>query len=242
MAQRDYYEVLGADKNASKAELKKAYRRLAMKYHPDRNPDSKDAEAKFKEAKEAYEVLSDPQKRSAYDQFGHAGVQQQAGMGGGPDGAGFGDIFESVFGDMFGGERGEAGGSRSFRGSDLRYDLSLTLEEAVSGTEVKIRIPTHVSCDSCGGSGAKKGTSPETCGTCRGRGQVRVQQGFFSIQQTCPDCRGTGKIIKERCPDCRGTGRKEDTKTLSVKIPAGVDTGDRIRLSGEGEAGTNGGA
>jgi molecular chaperone DnaJ len=243
MAKRDYYEILGVDKNASKAELKKAYRRLAMKYHPDRNPDNKEAEAKFKEAKEAFEILDNSQKRAAYDQFGHAGVQQ-GGMGGGSgfssEGAGFGDIFESVFGDMFG-ER-ESTGSRAFRGSDLRYDLSLTLEEAVSGTEVKIRIPTHVTCKTCDGTGAKKGTEPEICSTCHGRGQVRVQQGFFSIQQTCPHCRGQGKVIKEHCLDCHGTGRREDTKTLSVKIPAGVDTGDRIRLSGEGEAGVNGGS
>jgi molecular chaperone DnaJ len=236
MAKRDYYEVLGVSKNATEAELKKAYRRLAMKHHPDRNPDSKDAEDKFKEAKEAHDILSDAQKRAAYDQFGHAGVENSA--GGGAGGAGFGDIFDSVFGDIFGGGGGR-GGERVYRGADLRYELSLTLEEAVAGTTVKIRVPKHVNCESCNGSGAKKGSSPVSCTTCNGVGQVRMQQGFFSVQQTCPQCRGAGKTITDPCQTCRGQGRVRDNKTISVKVPAGVDTGDRIRLSGEGEAGQN---
>ena len=238
---RCYYEVLGVQKNVSEAELKKAFKRLAMKYHPDRNQDNKDeAEAKFKEAKEAYDILSDAQKRAAYDQFGHAGVDQSAGMGGGAGGASFSDIFGDVFGDIFGGGGGH-GGQRVYRGADLRYNLELDLEEAVRGTEVKIRIPTYVSCDECGGSGAKKGTSPTTCSTCGGAGQVRMQQGFFSLQQTCPRCHGTGKMIADPCGKCHGEGRVQKNKTLSVKVPAGVDNGDRIRLSGEGEAGENGG-
>ncbi|WP_018953506.1 molecular chaperone DnaJ [Thioalkalivibrio sulfidiphilus] len=238
MAKRDYYEILGVAKNASEAELKKAFRRLAMKHHPDRNPGDKESEEKFKEAKEAYEVLADPQKRAAYDQFGHAGVSSSAG-GGGRGGASFSDIFEDIFGDIFGGGRG--GGSRVYRGSDLQYNLELTLEEAVFGTEVKIRVPSLVECAECHGSGAEKGTAPETCGTCGGVGQVRMQQGFFSVQQTCPRCHGTGKVITHPCKACHGQGRIEEHKTLSVKVPAGVDSGDRIRLSGEGEAGINGG-
>ncbi|EGW55555.1 molecular chaperone DnaJ [Candidatus Endoriftia persephonae] len=246
MSKRDYYEVLGVNKNASEAEIKKAYRRLAMKYHPDRNTGDKatDAEQKFKEAKVAYEILSDAQKRAAYDQFGHAGVDPS--MGGGPGfgggSANFSDIFGDVFGDIFGGARGGAGGGpRVQRGADLRYNLKLTLEEAVAGTTVKIRVPTFVQCDSCGGSGAKKGSSPKTCDTCGGHGQVRMQQGFFSVQQTCPRCHGKGSIISDPCGSCHGQGRVQQHKTLSVKVPAGVDTGDRIRLSGEGEAGENGG-
>ncbi len=241
MSKRDYYEVLGVAHNVSEAELKKAYRRLAMKYHPDRNPNDKTAEAKFKEAKEAYEILSDAQKRAAYDQFGHAGVDASAaaGAGGFRSGASFTDIFDDVFGDIFGG--GRAGRSQAYRGADLRYDLDLSLEDAVQGTTVKLRIPTKVICTTCGGSGAKKGTNPETCSTCGGLGQVRMQQGFFSIQQTCPRCKGTGKIITDPCPTCHGQGRKQEQKTLSVKIPAGVDSGDRIRLANEGEAGENGG-
>ena len=231
MAKRDYYEVLGESKNATDAELKKAYRRLAMKYHPDRNPDDKKAEDNFKEAKEAHDVLSDSQKRAAYDQFGHAGVENS--MGGGAGAAGFGDIFDSIFGD------GGRGGERVYRGADLRYELSLTLEEAVAGTTVKIRVPKHVQCGSCNGSGAKKGSVPVNCTTCNGVGQVRMPQGFFSVQQTCPQCRGAGKMITNPCPICRGQGRIRDNKTISVKVPAGVDTGDRIRLSGEGEAGQN---
>ena len=244
MSKRDYYEVLGVEKNASEADLKKAYRRLAMKYHPDRNPGDEKAEASFKEAKEAYEVLADAQKRAAYDQFGHAGVDPSAGAGAGGYGGGasFSDIFGDVFGDIFGGGGAGGGrGSRSYRGADLRYNLDLTLEDAVHGTSVKIRVPTMTRCGSCEGSGAKKGTQPTTCTTCNGNGQVRMQQGFFSLQQTCPRCRGTGKIIANPCPTCSGQGRVKEYKTLSVKIPAGVDTGDRIRLSGEGEAGEAGG-
>ncbi|EHQ52416.1 chaperone protein DnaJ [Ectothiorhodospira sp. PHS-1] len=241
MAKRDYYEVLGVAKNASEDALKKAFRRLAMKYHPDRNPGDKQAEEHFKEAKEAYEVLSDARKRAAYDQFGHAGVEGAAGAGrGGPGGASFSDIFEDLFGDIFGGAGGR-GGSNAFRGADLQYNLEMTLEEAVFGTEVKIRVPTLVTCKACHGSGAEPGTSPETCPTCNGVGRVRMQQGFFSVQQTCPRCRGTGKIIAKPCGSCRGQGRVEERRTLSVAIPAGVDSGDRIRLSGEGEAGVNGG-
>ena len=245
MSKRDYYEVLDVSKNASEAEIKKAFKRLAMKYHPDRNPDNTEAEEKFKEAKEAYDVLTDAQKRVAYDQFGHAGVDPSAAAGGagaGFGGASFNDIFGDVFGDIFGGGGGRtAGGQRVYRGADLRYNLELSLEEAVTGTSVNIRVPTHVECDECGGSGAKKGTSPATCSTCGGHGQVRMQQGFFSLQQTCPRCHGSGNIIETPCGKCHGHGRVEQQKTLSVKVPAGVDTGDRIRLSGEGEAGEHGG-
>lgn len=238
MSKRDYYEVLSVSRNASEADLKKAYRRLAMKHHPDRNPGDMESEAQFKEAKEAYEVLADARKRAAYDQFGHAGVESAAGMGGG-GGAGFRDIFDEMFGDIFG--SGGRGGSRVYRGADLRYDLELSLEEAVAGTTASIRIPTAETCDACGGSGAKKGSSPVTCTTCHGAGQVRLQQGFFSVQQTCPTCRGRGTIIDDPCTTCRGAGRVRSEKTLSVKVPAGVDTGDRIRLAGEGEPGENGG-
>jgi molecular chaperone DnaJ len=237
----DFYKLLNVDRNASDAEIKKSYRSMAMKYHPDRNADNPEvAEAKFKQIKEAYEVLSDPKKRSAYDQFGHAGVDpSMGGRAGGFGGAeGFSDIFGDVFGDIFGGGRQR---SSVQRGSDLRYNLELTLEEAVAGTETKIRIPVLVSCGECNGSGAKKGSSPIICTTCHGHGQVRMQQGFFSVQQTCPTCRGTGKQIKDPCGKCHGQGRVQETKTLSAKIPAGVDTGDRIRLAGEGEAGERGG-
>jgi molecular chaperone DnaJ len=243
MSKRDYYEVLGASKNASEAELKKAYRRAAQKYHPDRNPDDKESLEKFKECKEAWEVLSDSQKRAAYDQFGHAGVDPSM-RGGGPGAAGagsFNDIFGDVFGDIFGGGRGGRGGQRVYRGSDLRYNLELSLEDAVAGTDVKIRIPTQVSCTDCGGSGAKKGSEPKTCTTCGGHGQVRMQQGFFSLQQTCPHCQGSGTVISDPCNTCHGKGRVQERKTLSVKVPAGVDSGDRIRLAGEGEAGESGG-
>lgn len=244
MAKRDYYEILGVAKDVDAADLKKAYRRVAMKFHPDRNPDDPSAEEKFKEANEAYEVLSDENKRAAYDRFGHAGVDGQGGMGGGGAGAGFSnfsDIFGDVFGDIFGG--GGGGGRRGgpARGSDLRYTLDLSLEEAVKGTTVQIKVPTLVSCKTCDGSGAKAGSKPVTCTTCGGHGQVRMQQGFFSVQQTCPTCRGRGTIISDPCKSCHGQGRVEETKTLSVKVPAGVDSGDRIRLSGEGEAGENGG-
>jgi len=242
MSKRDYYEVLSVSKNASEAEIKKAYRRLAMKYHPDRNSGDKAeaAEESFKEAKQAYEILSDSQKRAAYDQFGHAGVDPSMGGGPGAGNGNFSDIFGDVFGDIFGGGRG-GGGSRVHRGADLRYNLQLSLEDAVAGTTVKIRVPTQVKCNPCNGSGAKKGSKPKSCNTCGGHGQVRMQQGFFSVQQTCPSCRGAGTIIEDPCPACRGAGRIQEQKTLSVKVPAGVDTGDRIRLGGEGETGENGG-
>jgi molecular chaperone DnaJ len=234
MSKRDFYEVLGVSRNASDDELKRSYRRLAMKYHPDRNPDSDESETHFKEAKEAYEILSDPRKRAAFDQFGHAGVDSAGGAAGG---AGFRDIFDEVFGDIFGGR----GGERVYRGADLRYDLTLDLEQAVSGTTSKIRVPSKVECRDCSGSGATPGTSAQNCATCNGQGQVRVQQGFFSIQQTCPRCRGTGKVIGAPCRACRGEGRVHEYKTLSVKVPPGVDNGDRIRLAGEGESGERGG-
>ncbi len=231
MSKRDYYEVLEVSNGASDAELKKAFRRLAMKYHPDRNPDDAQAEAKFKEAKEAFEVLSSADKRAAYDQFGHAGVEQSAG---GFGGGGFGDAFSDIFGDIFGGGGGR---SRVRKGADLQYNLELSLEDAVSGTTVKIRVPTLKHCTTCSGSGAKPGSSPETCSTCAGHGQVRMQQGFFSVQQTCPNCRGKGTTISDPCNSCHGAGRIKEHKSLSVEVPAGVDNGDRIRLSGEGEAG-----
>jgi len=241
MAKRDYYEILGVAKNASEADLKKAFRRLAMKYHPDRNPDDKDAEDKFKEAKEAHDILSDERKRAAYDQFGHAGVDGSAGAGAaGAGGASFSDAFGDIFGDIFGGGRG-GGASRASRGADLRYNLEISLEEAVVGTTAKIRVPTAVACKTCEGSGARKGTKATTCTTCDGHGQVRLQQGFFAIQQTCPRCHGRGEIISDPCGTCQGRGRVQEQKTLSAKVPAGVDTGDRIRLAGEGEAGDSGG-
>ncbi|WP_426414736.1 molecular chaperone DnaJ [Aestuariirhabdus sp. LZHN29] len=244
MSKRDYYEVLGVSREVSEKDLKKAYRSKAMKYHPDRNPDDHTAEEKFKEVNEAYEVLSDEQKRGAYDRYGHAGVDASQGGGGfGGAGAGnFSDIFGDVFGDIFGGGGG-GGGQRSSvqRGSDLRYPLDLSLEEAVRGVTKKIRIPTQVECKPCNGSGAAKGSKAETCTTCGGVGQVRMQQGFFSVQQTCPNCHGSGKQIKDPCRSCHGEGRVQEYKTLSVKVPSGVDTGDRIRLAGEGEAGVNGG-
>lgn len=243
MAKEDFYKLLGVDKNASEAEIKKSYRKMAMKYHPDRNKDKPEgAEQKFKEVKEAYEILSDPQKRAAYDQFGHAGVDNSAGGGrGGFGGAeGFSDVFGDVFGDIFGGGGGRQR-SHVQRGADLRYNLELTLEEAVAGTEAKIRVPVLVACAECNGSGAKKGSRPVTCTTCQGHGQVRMQQGFFSVQQACPTCDGTGQQIKDPCRKCHGQGRVQENKTLSVKVPEGVDTGDRIRLGGEGEAGAHGG-
>jgi molecular chaperone DnaJ len=245
MSKRDYYELLGVSRDASDEDIKKAYRRLAMKHHPDRNPDDEKAEELFKEAKEAYETLSDEQKRAAYDQYGHAAFEA-GGMGGGGFG-GFGGAgaagfdFSDIFGDIFGGGGGRGGQSNVHRGADLRYNLEITLEQAARGTETKIRIPTMAECETCHGSGAKPGTSPTTCSTCAGHGQVRMQQGFFSIQQTCPRCHGSGKQISSPCSDCHGAGRVKHHKTLSVKIPAGVDNDDRIRLSGEGEAGINGG-
>ncbi|CAD83636.1 DnaJ protein [Candidatus Blochmanniella floridana] len=238
MVKSDYYEILGVSKNADEREIKKSYKRLAMKFHPDRNPGDVSAESKFKEIKEAYEVLSNPEKRSAYDQYGHAIFEQNSGGMGGSNtgGSDFSDIFGDVFGDIFGGSRR----SRSRRGSDLRYDIELSLEEAVKGVVREICVPTLVTCLQCRGSGAKSSASIVSCVTCHGHGQIQMRQGFFSVQQSCPSCNGHGKIIKEICNKCRGSGRIERTKTLSVKIPAGVSTGDRIRLSGEGESGKNG--
>ena len=242
MSKQDYYQTLGLQKNSSDAEIKKAYRKLAMKYHPDRNPDDKSAEIKFKEAKEAYEVLSDNQKRAAYDQFGHAGVNNQAGMGGGFNpGDAFNDIFGDMFGDIFGNARGQRRQSSAQRGADLRYELDLDLEQAVFGETIKINIPSLIGCDTCTGSGAKKGTQATRCLRCEGRGSVRVQQGFFTLQQTCPECRGVGQTIKDPCIDCSGSGRVQKERTISIKIPPGVDQDDRIRLSSEGEAGMKGG-
>ena len=240
MAKRDYYEVLGVDRTAPESDVKKAYRRLAMKYHPDRNPDDDDAEERFKEATEAYQVLTDDAKRQRYDQFGHAGVEGAS--NGGFNAGGFtdiGDIFGEVFGDIFANGGGRARSSMR-RGADLRYSLDLTLEQAVGGDSVEIRVPVLATCEDCDGSGAARGTSATTCSDCGGRGQVRVSQGFFSLQQTCPRCRGAGRVILHPCRACGGQGRVERRKTLAVKVPSGVDTGDRIRLSGEGEAGLNG--
>ncbi|ADU36092.1 molecular chaperone DnaJ [Variovorax boronicumulans] len=243
---RDYYETLGVPKNANDDEIKKAYRKLAMKHHPDRNhgDTSKDAEAKFKEVKEAYEMLSDGQKRAAYDQYGHAGVDPN--MRGGPGAEGFGgfaEAFGDIFGDVFGGARGgrQSGGRQVFRGSDLSYAMEVTLEEAAEGKEAQIRIPSWDNCDTCKGSGAKPGTKPITCTTCHGAGAVQMRQGFFSVQQTCPTCHGSGKIIPEPCTVCHGQGKIKNNKTLEVKIPAGIDDGMRIRSTGNGEPGTNGG-
>ena len=242
MSKRDYYEVLGVDRNADAKEIKKAYRRVAMKHHPDRNEGNAESEEKFKEASEAYEILSSEEKRAAYDRFGHDGVDpNRAGGGGGFSSGGFGDIFGDVFGDIFGGGGG-GGARRARRGSDLQYNLELSLEEAVAGVEKKVRLRTLVGCRTCSGSGSKPGSSPSTCGTCNGQGQVRMQQGFFSVQQTCPRCHGQGRTVTDPCGSCSGQGRINETKTLSVKVPQGVDTGDRIRLSGEGEAGPDGAA
>ena len=251
MAKRDYYETLGVPKNAGEDDIKKAYRKLAMKYHPDRNQgdDAKKSEEKFKEAKEAYEMLTDPQKRAAYDQYGHAGVDPNMGRGGGPGGEGFGgfaEAFGDIFGDIFGGAgapggQRRGGGQQVFRGSDLSYAMEITLEEAAQGKETQIRIPSYETCETCKGSGAKPGTSPKVCTTCNGGGTVHMRQGFFSIQQTCPHCHGTGKIIPEPCTTCSGQGRIKKNKTLEVKIPAGINEGMRIRSSGNGEPGANGG-
>jgi molecular chaperone DnaJ len=241
MSKRDYYQVLDVPRTATEADIKKAYRRLAMKFHPDRNPGDHEAEEKFKEAKEAYETLTDAQKRAAYDQFGHAGVDGMRGGGGtgfDPRDA-FGDIFGDVFGDIFGG--GRRGRSQVFRGADLRYELELDLEQAVFGSTSQVEFTTLAECEDCSGSGSAKGSKPVACETCRGAGQVRMQQGFFTVQQTCPRCQGRGQVVSDPCGKCRGQGRMRKQKTLSVKVPAGVDTGDRIRLSGEGEAGRNGG-
>ncbi|MBK7507451.1 MAG: molecular chaperone DnaJ [Comamonadaceae bacterium] len=245
MAKRDFYEILGVPKNASDEEIKKAYRKLAMKHHPDRNQGetSKAAEVKFKEAKEAYEMLSDPQKRAAYDQHGHAGVDPN--MRGGPGAEGFGgfaEAFGDIFGDVFGGgRRGHGGGRQVYRGSDLSYAMEVTLEEAASGKDAQIRIPSWDDCETCHGTGAKPGTKPITCTTCHGAGAVQMRQGFFSVQQTCPQCQGKGKIIPDPCTSCHGQGKIKKQKTLEVKIPAGIDDGMRIRSTGNGEPGTNGG-
>ena len=245
MAKRDFYEILGVPKNASDEEIKKAYRKLAMKHHPDRNQGetSKAAEVKFKEAKEAYEMLSDPQKRAAYDQHGHAGVDPN--MRGGPGAEGFGgfaEAFGDIFGDVFGGgRRGHGGGRQVYRGSDLSYAMEVTLEEAANGKDAQIRIPSWDDCETCHGTGAKPGTKPITCTTCHGAGAVQMRQGFFSVQQTCPQCQGKGKIIPEPCTSCHGQGKIKKQKTLEVKIPAGIDDGMRIRSTGNGEPGTNGG-
>jgi molecular chaperone DnaJ len=242
MSKRDYYQVLGVPRNATEEAVTKAYRRLAMKYHPDRNPDDKEAEERFKEAKEAYEILTDAQKRAAYDQYGHAGLDAARGAGQGfsPSDA-FGDIFGDMFGDIFGGGRRGGGRSAVYRGADLRYELTLDLEQAVFGTSTEIDFQTVTECSECGGSGAARGHTPATCDTCSGAGQVRISQGFFAVQQACPRCKGRGTIIKDPCKKCSGHGRMRTSKRLSVKVPAGVDAGDRIRLAGEGEAGRNGG-
>jgi molecular chaperone DnaJ len=250
MAKRDYYEVLGVPKNASEDDIKKAYRKHAMKHHPDRNQgdSAKKAEEKFKECKEAYEMLSDPQKRAAYDQYGHAGVDPNMGGRHGPDGfgGGFAEAFGDIFGDIFGGVGGAGArrgpnGQQVYRGSDLSYAMEITLEEAAQGKETQIRIPAYDACETCSGSGAKPGTSPKVCSTCNGAGTVHMRQGFFSIQQTCPHCHGSGKIIPEPCPTCGGQGRIKRNKTLEVKIPGGINEGMRIRSSGNGEPGPNGG-
>jgi molecular chaperone DnaJ len=251
MAKRDYYDVLGVAKNAADEDIKKAYRKLAMKHHPDRNQgdDAKKAEEKFKEAKEAYEMLSDPQKRAAYDQYGHAGVDPSMAGGGfrggpGPEGfGGFAEAFGDIFGDIFGagGRRGGAPGQHVYRGADLSYSMEISLEEAAHGKDTQIRIPSWDSCETCHGSGAKPGTSAKTCSTCGGSGTVHLRQGFFSIQQTCPHCHGSGRIIPDPCATCNGAGKVKKQKTLEVKIPAGINEGMRIRSVGNGEPGTNGG-
>jgi len=243
---RDFYEVLGVPKNASEDEIKKSYRKMAMKFHPDRNQGDASAEVKFKEAKEAYEMLSDAEKRAAYDQFGHAGVDPNMrgpGGGGGAGFGGFGESFGDIFGDIFGQARRQqtGGGRQVFRGNDLSYAMEVTLEEAAAGKESEIRIPSFDECDTCHGTGAKAGTSPKTCGTCQGQGVVQMRQGFFSVQQTCPHCRGTGKVITDPCSPCHGQGKIKRQKTLEIKIPAGIDDGMRIRSTGNGEPGTNGG-
>ena len=247
MAKKDYYDTLGVPKNASDEDIKKAYRKLAMKHHPDRNQGdgAKSAEEKFKEAKEAYEMLSDDQKRAAYDQYGHAGVDPNMRGGAGGEGFGgfaeaFGDIFGGVFGDQQRG-RSQGGGRQVFRGGDLSYAMEVTLEEAANGKEAQIRVPSWDDCSTCKGSGAKPGTKVATCTTCHGHGQVQMRQGFFSVQQTCPQCKGTGKLIPDPCVACHGVGKTKNNKTLEVKIPAGIDDGMRIRSTGNGEPGTNGG-
>jgi len=241
---RDFYEVLGVARNASDDDIKKAYRKLAMKHHPDRNPDDKAAEDKFKEAKEAYEILSDARKRAAYDQHGHAGVDpnMRGGFGAGAEGfGGFAEAFGDIFGDLFGGGGARAGGGRQrYRGADLNYAMEITLEEAAHGKDAQIRIPSWKNCDACQGSGAKPGTQATTCPTCHGAGAVQISQGFFRVQQTCPHCRGSGKIIPEPCTTCHGAGKVKVQKDLTIKIPAGIGEGMRIRSAGNGEPGTNG--
>ncbi|MEM7299876.1 MAG: molecular chaperone DnaJ [Pseudomonadota bacterium] len=243
MSKPDFYETLGVSQDADEKTLKSAFRKQAMKYHPDRNPGNKEAESKFKEINEAYESLKDPQKRAAYDRFGHAAFEQGGGgagpFGGGFGGGGMGDIFEDIFGEMMGGRRG--GGSSRQRGADLRYNMEVTLEEAFEGKAAEVEVPTTVTCETCSGSGAKPGTSPSTCGMCSGSGRVRASQGFFSIERTCPNCHGRGEVISDPCTDCSGTGRVTQRKSLSVNIPAGIEDGTRIRLAGEGEAGLQGG-
>jgi molecular chaperone DnaJ len=239
MPKRDYYKVLDLPRSAAEAEIRKAYRRLAMRFHPDRNPGDGDAEDKFKEAKEAYEVLSEPSRRAIYDQHGHAGLEATR-QGGGSGAEAFSDIFGDVFGDIFGGGR-RANRSQVYRGADLRYQIDLDLPEAVFGYTVEIELAKLSECEVCHGSGAAKGSTATQCNSCGGIGQVRVSQGFFTLQQTCPQCRGAGRIIRNPCDACLGQGRVRRSKKLSVKIPPGVDTGDRVRLSGEGEAGRNGG-
>ena len=243
MSKRDYYKVLDVARTATEADIKKAYRRLAMKFHPDRNPGDLESEEKFKECKEAAEVLGDADKRAIYDQHGHAGLEAASQRGAGQRGAdAFNDIFGDVFGDIFGGgRRGGGGRSQVFRGADLRYEIELELGQAVFGHALELELPKLEECGTCHGTGAAKGSAPVTCDTCDGNGQVRVSQGFFQLQQTCPRCRGMGTIVRNPCDTCLGQGRVRRAKKLSVKIPAGVDTGDRIRLSGEGEAGRNGG-
>jgi molecular chaperone DnaJ len=247
MAKRDFYEVLGVSKDADGKTIKSAYRKLAMQYHPDRNPDDKSAEDKFREATEAYDVLKDDQKRAAYDRMGHAAFDQSAGFGGGAGGfgagfgaGGFSDIFDEMFSDFMGGRGG--GRKANTKGADLRYDLDISLEEAFHGDNKTITIPVAIRCETCDGSGAAKGSSPVNCGTCGGHGKVRAQQGFFTVERTCPACQGQGHTISSPCGDCGGQGRVQKNRTLNVNVPAGVDTGTRIRLSGEGEAGLRGGA
>jgi molecular chaperone DnaJ len=246
MSKRDYYEVLSINRTATEQEIKSAYRRLAVMYHPDKNPNDAAAEEKFKEAAEAYSVLSDPEQRRRYDRFGHAGVSSSAGAGnwGAPGFGGIEDILGDLFGfgDVFGGARGGTRRSSAQRGADLRYDLEITLEEAAKGMTAQLRIPRLETCDICKGAGAKAGTHPESCSTCGGTGQVRYQQGFFSVARTCHVCRGAGRVIKDPCETCKGAGRVEREKQMEVKIPAGVETGSRLRVSGEGESGTQGGA
>lgn len=246
MSKRDYYEVLGVARDASDEDLKKAYRRLAMKHHPDRNSGDGAAEVRFKEVKEAYEVLCDGNKRAAYDRYGHAAFDPRAGgpggFGGGAEGmGGFADAFGDIFSEIFGGGRAGGGRSNVYRGADLRYNMELTLEQVAHGYATEIRVPSWNECDTCHGSGAKPGTQAKTCGTCHGQGSVRMAQGFFSVQQTCPTCHGKGKVIPEPCPACHGHGRLKTQKTLEVSIPAGIDEGQRIRLAGKGEPGLNGG-